>query len=100
VEDVVKANLLVLEKGDLGTFNLGWGFGTRDDEVFKTIKEAAGSDLDPIMEPHRTGEVVHICLDSSKIRTELGWKPLVAFKEGIKRSVEFYRNRPPWIKAF
>jgi UDP-glucose 4-epimerase len=100
VEDVVKANLLVLEKGDLGTFNLGWGFGTRDDEVFKTIKEAAGSDLDPIMEPHRTGEVVHICLDSSKIRTEWGWKPLVAFKEGIKRSVEFYRNRPPWIKAF
>lgn len=100
VEDVVRANLLVLDKGDLGTFNLGWGFGIRDDEVFKQIKDAIGSDLDPNMEPHRTGEVVHICLDSKKIRSELGWKPQVDFKEGIKRSVDFYRNRPIWIKTF
>lgn len=100
VGDVVMANLLVLDKGDLETYNLGWGFGVRDDEVFREIKEASGSGLDPIIEPHRTGEVVHICLDAGKIKKDLGWKPLVDFKEGVRRSVEFYRKRPPWIKAF
>jgi UDP-glucose 4-epimerase len=100
VEDVVRANLLVLDKGDGEIFNLGWGFGIRDDEVFKDIRDAIGCRIEPNIANHRTGEVVHICLDSSKIRSQLGWKPLVDFKEGVGRSVEFYRKRPAWIKAF
>jgi UDP-glucose 4-epimerase len=100
VEDVVRANLLVLDKGDGEIFNIGWGFGIRDDEVFKDIRDAIGCRIEPINANHRTGEVVHIYLDSSKIRAQLGWKPIVDFKEGVRRSVEFYRKRPAWIKSF
>jgi UDP-glucose 4-epimerase len=100
VEDVVRANLLVLDKGEGEIFNLGWGFGIRDDEVFEEIRKAIGCRIEPIIANHRTGEVVHICLDSSKIRSQLGWKPIVSFEEGVRRSVEFYRKRPAWIKSF
>lgn len=100
VGDVVRANLLVLEDGEGEIYNLGWGFGIRDDEVFNEIRRAVGCNIDPIMEEHRTGEVVHICLDATKIDKQIGWKPLVSFEEGVKKSVEFYRNRPPWIKSF
>ena len=31
-------------------------------------------------------------MDHSKITKELGWKPSVTFKEGIKKTIEWYKN--------
>ncbi len=88
VGDLVRANLLVT--GDAGSrevFNLGWGEEVTDREVFEAVRDALGADVEPVYEERRPGEVERICLDASKAERELGWRPEVSFREGVRRTV-------------
>lgn len=93
VDDLINANMIVM--GGLGNgeiYNLGWGKEISDLKVFKTIKGALKSDIEPIFSQKRPGEIDHISLDSSKAATELNWRPKTTFEEGIKISTQYYRN--------
>ena len=88
VGDLVRANLLVT--GDAGrreAFNLGWGAEVPAREVFEAVRDALGADMEPIHGERRPGEVERICLDASKAERELGWRPEVSFREGVRRTV-------------
>jgi UDP-N-acetylglucosamine 4-epimerase len=56
------------------------------------IKGFAGSDLAPRYGPERTGDVKHSLADISKARKELGYDPAIDVKEGIKATLEWYRQ--------
>ncbi|MBN2135539.1 MAG: NAD-dependent epimerase/dehydratase family protein, partial [Acidobacteria bacterium] len=100
VADVVKGNLAVLENGSGEIFNLGHGISISDQDVFDTLQKTIKTDLKPIYADKRTGEVEHISLNPNKIKNRLGWKPDVDFKTGCEKSVEYYRDKPAWIKSF
>ena len=44
----------------------------------------------------RPGHDQRYAVDSSKIRKELGWKPSVNLEQGIKLTVEWYKENQPW----
>ena len=89
VGDVVRANLIVTgEPGRGGVFNLGWGKEITDLEVFEGVRDALGSDVEPIYGEMRPGEVDRICLDASRAGAELGWRPEVPFRDGVRRTLE------------
>jgi UDP-glucose 4-epimerase len=92
IEDVVEANTLALNKGDNQIYNIGTGRETSDQEMFDTLKEVSGSKLDPIYEKERPGEVHHISLDASKAKRDLGWEPRYSLKDGLKKSVGYYKR--------
>jgi UDP-glucose 4-epimerase len=93
VEDVVSANLLVFNgSGSAGIFNLGWGKEVTDFEVFEAIRGVLDVQVEPCYAPKRPGELDRISLESRKARAELHWTPRVSFEEGIRRSVDFYRQ--------
>ncbi|RLE47947.1 MAG: dTDP-glucose 4,6-dehydratase, partial [Candidatus Methanomethylicota archaeon] len=46
----------------------------------------------------RPGHDIRYSLDSSKIRTELGWKPRFSFKEALEATVNWYKNNEWWWK--
>jgi dTDP-glucose 4,6-dehydratase len=48
----------------------------------------------------RPGHDVRYSLDSSKLRSELGWKPQASFDDALKSTVEWYLANPQWWKAF
>ncbi len=99
VSDIVQANVLALEAGDGGAYNVGTGREVSDDQVFAAVRDAVGVKIEPVHSEFRKGEVRRIALDASRIRDELGWRPRVAIEQGIPKAVEFYRakrgRRPP-----
>ena len=94
VEDVVLANLLAMEKAPPGAcYNIGTGQPTTDQRIFDLVRAAVGAKLTPIYGSKRPGEVDHICLDYSRAKRELGWRPEVPLEEGIQRAAAFYRKQ-------
>ena len=95
VEDVVSANLLALSRGGGETLNLGSGTGTSVNEIVHELNAILGTRLDPIHEPPRPGEIQRIYLDARRAREVLGWEPRVSFRDGLRRTVEWFRARQP-----
>lgn len=93
VDDVVRANLLVADRGDHDVFNLGWGRGTTVNEIFRKLRLLTGYTGEEQHGPEKLGEVRRNDLDASKIRRALGWVPEVTIDEGLRRTVEFVSAR-------
>jgi UDP-glucose 4-epimerase len=92
VDDVVAANMVALESGDGEKVNLGWGKSVPVQAIFDGVRDAVGSDVQPVYADPRLGEVEHISLDASRAKRILGWEPTVQLQDGLRRSVEFYRR--------
>jgi UDP-glucose 4-epimerase len=93
VGDVVRANLLALERGDGQAINIASGVPTTVNEVFDALKNASDYGMDAEYAPAKPGEVFRIYLDVSKAADVLGWRPEVAFVEGVERTVQSFTAR-------
>jgi UDP-glucose 4-epimerase len=93
VSDIAEANVLALDKGSGGLFNLGWGREVSDLQIFEAVRDAVGVEMEPAFAPARPGEVEHVSLDAGRARQELGWQPRVTLEEGVKEAVRFYRKQ-------
>lgn len=96
VEDVVRANLLSLEKEELmgEVFNIGSGRAVTINELCEKLLKASGNPgVDPIYEDHRPGDIHHSEANISKARGELGYKPEVNLVDGLKEIVERRRDK-------
>lgn len=45
----------------------------------------------------RAGHDLRYAIDSTKLMTELGWKPSLQFEEGIEKTVDWYLNNETWL---
>jgi len=98
VEDHCRAIELVLSDGVVGeTYNVGSGHEASIEEIADGVLEATGrpESLKTIV-PDRPGHDRRYLLDSTKIRTELGWEPKVAFESGLEATVGWYRDNRSW----
>ncbi len=94
VGDVARANLLVLEKQTKSKiFNISYGEETSVNELYRIIQSEMSSQLEPTYGPEIKGEVRFIYVDNSLAKKELGWKPDVELKQGIKRTIEWFRKK-------
>ncbi len=92
VEDVVRANLLALDRGSDLCLNLGTGVGTSVNDIVRTINATLGTRIEPIHEAARPGEIQRIYLDATRARDVLGWTPQVDFATGLDRTVAWHRT--------
>ena len=102
VDDHSRAIFAVLEKGRAGEiYNIGGAPESEKEnlEVTAEILKILGkpSDLMRYVED-RKGHDRRYAVDFSKINKELGWKPQVNFKEGIKSTIDWYCNNSSWWK--
>jgi len=93
VEDIVRANMIAVDKGDGEIVNLGWGKEVTDFEIFDSVRKALRVEVEPIYAEKRLGEIDRICLDATKAKKVLGWKPTVTLKDGIAKAVEYYKKK-------
>ena len=92
VGDCVDANLLVLENGTGQIYNIGCGIGTNINEVFAALKDITGYSLEPMYGPAKAGETFKIYLDATKARQELRWEPRVTLREGLQKTVDYFKQ--------
>lgn len=88
VRDVASANVAALEAdppaGALTPYNTGSGTPHTVGEMAHALAEAHGGPSPVVTGDYRLGDVRHITADSTRLRTDLGWKPEVTFEEGMR----------------
>jgi len=94
VEDVVKANFLAMEKKHApgSIFNIATGTQTSINDLAKIIYELSGTDFNPVYEEPRKGDIKHSYADISKAKKYLGFEPEYSLKEGLKKTIEWYKE--------
>jgi UDP-glucose 4-epimerase len=93
VADVVKANIKALENDYVGELNIGTSTEISTNEVFDKLVSELDIDLEKKYGPERPGEQVTSSLDYSKAQKILGWSPKIDFDEGVKKTVEWFREK-------
>jgi len=98
VLDHCEAIRLVLESGRSGEiYNISSGNELENIEVVRMILRHLGKDEDLIFYVEdRPGHDLRYSLDSSKIRSELGWRPMHDFSSALKKTVEWYLRNESW----
>lgn len=93
IDDVVRANLAAIRRGDGEIFNIASGEETKDQEVFDLVRELLGkSDVRPSYVPRRPGEIDKICLDIGKAKRLLQWTPEVSLRRGATETVKYFQE--------
>lgn len=95
VEDVVRANLLVLDdpRADHGVFNVGAGRAWTVLDLYGAVARAAGSTLSPRLEgAYRFGDTRHVFSDVARLRA-LGWTPLHSIEKSAADYVTWLRTQ-------
>jgi len=101
VLDHCRAIELVLDRGRIGdTYNVGSGVEKSISEIAELVLELTGKpeSLKTIV-PDRPGLDRRYLLDSSKLRSELGWEPSIGFEAGLAETVRWYQSHREWWEA-
>jgi UDP-glucose 4-epimerase len=92
VTDVAKANVKSLFSNVKGAFNVGTGVETSINELLSLISDLLGVRAEVKYEPPRKGDVRRSRASAEAIREAIGWTPEVGIREGLKRTIEWYRR--------
>ena len=107
VEDHAKAIDLIFHEGKSGeTYNIGGNHEMTNIDIVTTIievyEELTGKDINKddviIYVQDRSGHDLRYSIDSTKLQTELGWKPEETFETGIKKTIQWYLDNKKWME--
>jgi len=96
VDNAVSANLLAAEapaeKAAGKVFNVAAGHSIDLIRLVKDINLLTGQQLQPRFEPARAGDVLHSLADISAARAGLNYEVKVDWEEGLRQTLEFYKQ--------
>ena len=93
VDDVVDA--FVRASGSPGSgqrFNIGTGVETSDRKLHSVVAGVIGAPDEPQSAPARLGDLKRSCLDARKAEMVLSWRAAVRLEDGVRRTVEYFRE--------
>ncbi|MCD5494035.1 dTDP-glucose 4,6-dehydratase [Lactobacillus delbrueckii subsp. lactis] len=98
VEDHCKAIDLILEKGTVGeVYNIGGHNEMHNIDIVKLICDYLDKPYSLIEHvTDRKGHDQRYAIDPTKIHDELGWLPETMFKDGIKKTIQWYLDNKEW----
>ena len=94
IENVVHGNLLAADAQDVAgrVFNVACGGSITLLDLLQALNELLGTDIQPCFENPRAGDVRQSLADISLARKLLDYEPRVGIREGLARSIEYYRQ--------
>jgi nucleoside-diphosphate-sugar epimerase len=73
-----------MASGHAGTFNISTGVETAVASLYAELQAAAGTSIEPLLAPLRTGELERRCMDPSRAREAFGWQAQTALADGLR----------------
>jgi dTDP-glucose 4,6-dehydratase len=100
VDDHCRGIYSVLMNGRSGeVYNIGGGRELTNNEITSSILEAMGADESSIeYVEDRKGHDLRYSIDWTKINRELGYVPQVKFEDGLRETIQWYRENEAWWK--
>lgn len=95
IENVIEANLkacLAPHEAAGQAFNIAYGGREYLIDIYHTLTEALGKDIEPVFGPDRAGDIKHSNADISKAKTMLGYEPDWSFVDGLKNAIAWYKD--------
>lgn len=92
VTDVVNANLKAMKLGNKEVFNISTARGTSVNQLFQMLKELTQYNKNPNYAKERKGDIRTSILSYEKAKRELDWHPEVRLEEGLKKTVEWFKE--------
>jgi len=110
VEDHCRAIRLVLRKGIIGeTYNIGGNTEIPNIEIVRLICDFIEKYCPKIKHKPIRSLISHVqdrlghdrryAIDTTKIETTLGWKPLESFESGLNKTLQWYLNHLDWVQS-
>jgi dTDP-glucose 4,6-dehydratase len=98
VDDHNRGLDLILKKGKIGeTYCLGGNSERSNLEITRDILNLMGKGEEMIdYVKDRPGHDLRYAIDFSKTKQDLGFEPLISFKEGLASTVNWYKNNKNW----
>jgi nucleoside-diphosphate-sugar epimerase len=92
IDNAVQANILAAERDVTGeAFNVGCGGRITINELVDTLNDLLDTDINPIYDDPRPGDVRHSHADVSKAENRLVYNHDVGFRDGLERTIPYYR---------
>ncbi|WP_144548042.1 NAD-dependent epimerase/dehydratase family protein [Bacillus sp. X1(2014)] len=95
VKDVAAANVKALHAKENICVQVSSGTCISINELFETMKEAAGSNLYPIYKQERSGDIRHSILANEETKAILNWEPSISLYEGLHETLRFSKDKQP-----
>ena len=96
IDNAVEANLLACQApAELAAgkvFNTATGRRVTLNETFKLLQKLTSYSGSPTYSAERGGDIKHSLADISAAEEHLGYKPKVNFEDGLRKTVDWYRN--------
>jgi len=93
VKDVVKASLLVLEKGEsMRPYNVGSGIAITVGDIVNAILKTTGKTPEVIYDETKPTTIPFRMVSTERLTNELGFVPSYTFEEGIQETVNWYKE--------
>jgi nucleoside-diphosphate-sugar epimerase len=73
-------------------FNVGNGSSISVNDLVEKTIEHSGKDLKVDHDLSKPSIKTKLCLNNSKAKSLLGWKPMVSLDEGIQKTMEWYKR--------
>ncbi len=99
VGDVAMANIAALEQGDGSTYHVSTGIPVTINDLFRKLALLTEYKLEPRFGPARKGDVYRIALDNTRAAEQLGWRPRILLEEGLRLTVDYFREQVARLRA-